>query len=162
MNTGENEELKLADHRVYLTKNGVKQAEKSAKALQQYIKQNDIKWKRARVWFSPYDRTRQTMEVYDSVIDFKKNKMYVEEDICLTEQQFGLFDSIPKEQWEELYPKEYEAYNKFRSQGDKFWARLHMGESPFDMAVRTKVFLGMKMKTIQKIVGFVVLKTKRI
>ena len=82
------------------------------------------------------------MEVFDNIMNFKENKMYSGEDICLTEQQFGLFDSIPEEKWEELYPNEYASYIKFRSQKGKFWDRLPMGESPFDVAVRIKVFLG--------------------
>lgn len=141
-NTGENTTLNLADHKVILTEKGKEQAKNSAEALKQYIKDNNIKWNKACVWYSPYDRAKDTKEIFDKILNFNENKISVKEDIHLTEQQFGLFDSIPEEKWEELYPSEYSFYNHVRSQQGKFWAKKPMGESPFDVAIRVKEFFG--------------------
>lgn len=142
-NTGENKNLKMADPRVYLTENGKKQALRSAEFLKQYISDNYIDLSTARIWYSPYDRTVQTMNVFNKVNNFDtKHNIDFFEDIRLTEQQFGLFDSIPKSEWKEKYPNEYECYNTLCSQKGKFYARLPMGESPFDTAIRVKQFFG--------------------
>ena len=56
-NTGINEKLGLADHRVVLTEIGREQAKRSAIALKEYLLENNIKLSKSRAWFSPYDRT---------------------------------------------------------------------------------------------------------
>lgn len=140
-NTGANEKLNLADHRVILTKTGIEQAKDSAKALKKYLSENNIDLSKARVWYSPYDRTKETMEIFNSILNLDKY-MDIREDTSLTEQQFGLFDNIPNSKWEEMFPNEYKTWKIFKSQKGKFWARLPMGESPFDVAVRIKNFFG--------------------
>jgi len=145
-NTGDNEILGLADHKVILTDKGREQAYKSAIALKNYMRHNESNLHLARVWYSPYDRTKQTMEEFNKVFQFEKNGVDICEDIRLTEQQFGLFDNIPENKWKELYPNEYQTYQKFRKQKGKFWARLPLGESPFDVALRIRDFFG----TIQR------------
>lgn len=94
------------------------------------------------IWVSPYNRTRETFKIFNSIIDFQNMKAVCKEDILLAEQEFGLFDSIPEERWKELYPSEYSFYNRVRSQQGKFWARKPMGESPFDVAIHVKEFFG--------------------
>lgn len=140
-NTGQNAELGFADHRVVLTENGKEQARQSALALQQYIANNHIDLSKSRAWFSPYDRTKETMGIFNSILHLDEY-MDIREDICLTEQQFGLFDSLSDSKCEELYPNEYRTWNTFKTQNGNFWARLPMGESPFDVAVRIKNFFG--------------------
>lgn len=144
-NTGENASLGLADHRVTLTDKGRKQAERAAHFLNEYLlsnyKEPAINY-RCRAWYSPYDRTKETMEIFNSICNFHDYYASIREDILLTEQQFGLFDSIPEDRWEELFPAEYKVWNTFKSQKGKFWARLPMGESPFDVAVRVRTFFG--------------------
>lgn len=140
-NTGENAELGFADHRVVLTDKGKEQAKNSALALQQYIADNKVDLSRARAWYSPYDRTKETMGIFNSILHLD-SYMDIREDISLTEQQFGLFDSLPDSKCEELYPNEYRTWNTFKTQNGGFWARLPMGESPFDVAVRVKNFFG--------------------
>lgn len=66
----------------------------------------------------------------------------IREDITLTEQQFGLFDSVPEEDWGKLYPNEFAEYKRQISNYGKFYARLPLGESPFDVAVRIHQFMG--------------------
>lgn len=143
-NTGENEKLGLADHKIILTNKGKEQAHESAIALRDEL--NDNIGMRCRVWSSPYDRTKETRDVFNSVIKFEELGIDTREDIRLTEQQFGLFDGLTEEMWEEEYPKEYAYFKKFRDQKGKFWARYPLGESPFDVACRVKTFFG----TIQR------------
>ena len=92
----------------------------------------------ARIWRSPYCRTRQTSEEFNDSLHISD----IREDITLIEQQFGLFDSIPKEEWGRLFPREYEEYQRQRQNYGKFYARLPLGESPFDVAIRVHQFMG--------------------
>lgn len=149
-NTGENSVLGLADHKVILTEHGKIQARNAAEVLSKYIHQNNIKWRKAKVWYSPFDRTKETMEIFDEVLDFQSNNISISEDIHLTEQQFGLFDGIPEEKWEDLFPVEAGVYNKVLSQQGKFWAKNPMGESPFDVAIRVKEFFGTLIRDKEK------------
>lgn len=57
----------------------------------------------------------------------------IREDITLNEQQFGLFDSITNEQRQAMYPNENAEYIRQVTNQGKFYARLPMGESPFDV-----------------------------
>jgi broad specificity phosphatase PhoE len=66
----------------------------------------------------------------------------IREDITLTEQQFGLFDAIPYEDWGKLYPAEFAEYERQMANVGKFYARLPLGESPFDVAIRIHQFMG--------------------
>lgn len=118
-NTGANEKLGFADHRVVLTESGKEQAKRSAIALKEYLLENKIDFSNARAWFSPYDRTKETMEIFNSILNLDKH-MDIREDISLTEQQFGLFDSIPDTKWEEMFPNEYRTWNMFKSQRVNF------------------------------------------
>lgn len=141
-NTGENYKLGLPDHKVYLTDKGKEQAHISAKFLMKYLKENNIDISNARMWVSPYTRTRQTADVFNEYLKITDRK----EHINLVEQQYGLFDSLPDEQWEIQYPNEYRHYQKCIDNDGKFWVRYPMGESVFDVALRVHNFFG----TIQR------------
>lgn len=138
MNNGENYKLKLPDNIIYLTENGIEQANNSAKFLYRYIQDNNISIKNARAWVSPYDRTRMTFEQFNKHLNIQDCR----EDICLVEQQYGLFDSVPEEEWNIKYPNEFEHYMNWKNHKGKFWARFPEGESPFDVALRIKQFFG--------------------
>ncbi len=137
-NSGENYVKRLPDHLVSLTDNGIAQANENGKWLAEYCKKKNIDLKNARIWRSPYLRTRQTCDEFNRYLNIKD----IREDITLTEQQFGLFDAIPYEKWGELFPKEFEEYNRQLSNFGKFYARLPLGESPFDVAIRIHQFMG--------------------
>ncbi len=136
-NAGENYERRLPDHLVSLTEQGKQQAYESGLWLKNYCDTNGISLEGARIWRSPFLRTRQTSEEFNRSLQIPD----IREDITLTEQQFGLFDSIPEEQWGILYPKEYEEYRRQNSNYGKFYARLPLGESPFDVAIRVHQFI---------------------
>jgi broad specificity phosphatase PhoE len=93
-----------------------------------------------RIWTSPYKRTRQTAQAIEQVLDgFSVN---IREHINLCEQQFGLFDGIPDDELPTLFPKEHAHYAKCEEHEGKFWARMPLGESRFDVAVRIRQVFG--------------------
>ena len=141
-NTGENEVLRLPDHLVPLTENGKKQAYNAGVWFKNYCDENNVDLSKARIWRSPYLRTRQTSEEFNKSLGITD----VREDITLIEQQYGLFDSLSDEKRKELYPNEFEEYKRQIENKGKFYARLPMGESPYDVAIRIYQFLG----TIQR------------
>ena len=89
-NTGENYVARIPDHLVSLTEKGKQQARESGKWLRDYCDQNGVDLTRARIWRSPYLRTRQTSEEFNRSLGITD----IREDITLTEQQYGLFDSV--------------------------------------------------------------------
>ena len=64
------------------------------------------------------------------------------EHILLAEQQFGLFDGIPTEDLPLRYPDEAAHYQKNMDFGGRFWARMPLGESWFDVAQRVHQSFG--------------------
>ena len=145
-NTGENFTKRIPDHLVPLTEHGKKQAEEGGKWLLDYCNKNGINLSEARIWRSPYLRTRQTSDEFNKSLGIKD----IREDITLIEQQYGLFDSIPDEDWGKLYPNEYAEYKRQLSNYGKFYARLPLGESPFDVAIRVHQFMGTIHRDLEK------------
>lgn len=136
-NTEENYVIKLPDHQVYLTEKGKEQAAEAAKFLKEYLAEKQIPLISARMWVSPYLRTRQTAEIVNEQLGVKD----VKEDVSLIEQQYGLFSDNPMEERKRLFPNEFDYYSKhFDTQG-KFYAKMPLGESPLDVAMRIRHFL---------------------
>lgn len=145
-NTGENYVKRIPDHLVSLTENGKRQAAENGKWLKEYCDKKQIDLSKARIWRSPFLRTRQTSEEFNKFLNISD----VREDITLTEQQYGLFDSVPEEDWGRLYPNEYAEYKRQISNSGKFYARLPLGESPFDVAIRIHQFMGTLHRDLEK------------
>ena len=137
-NAGENYVKRIPDHLVSLTENGKAQARENGEWLANYCREKGIDLSRVRIWISPFLRTRQTCDEFNRSLGIED----IREDITLTEQQFGLFDSIPESEWEKRYPDEAQEYRRQCSNSGKFYARLPMGESPFDVAIRIHQFMG--------------------
>ena len=137
-NVGDNYEKRIPDHLVPLTENGKEQARTNGKWLAEYCEKKGIDLSSARIWRSPFLRTRQTCDEFNKYL----NVQDIREDITLTEQQFGLFDAVPFEKWQEYFPVEFEEYKRQCSNLGKFYARVPMGESPFDVAIRVHQFMG--------------------
>lgn len=137
-NVGENYVKRTPDHLVELTENGKRQAYEAGVWLADYCKKKEIDLSAARIWRSPFLRTRQTADEFNRSLGITD----IREDITLTEQQFGLFDAIPAEDWGKIYPREHEEYRRQCQNYGKFYARVPMGESPFDVAIRIHQFLG--------------------
>ena len=137
-NVGENYIKRVPDHLVSLTELGKEQARENGEWLMNYCRNKNIDISKARIWRSPYLRTRQTCDEFNKYLNIAD----IREDITLTEQQFGLFDSVPEEDWGKLYPIEFAEYERQRANYGKFYARLPLGESPFDVAIRVHQFMG--------------------
>lgn len=137
-NTGENYKDRILDSKVTLTKKGIEQAYNAGFFLKKYCDENKIDLSNATIWRSPYVRTIQTSEEFNKSLQIST----IKEDITLAEQRFGLFDCLPEEKQKELYPLEYEEYQRQKKNGGKFFAKLPMGEAPYDVSIRIHQFFG--------------------
>lgn len=137
-NVGENFIKRLPDHLVPLTENGKRMARAEGEWLRDYCKERGIDLSRARIWRSPFLRTRETADAFNLALGITE----VREDITLIEQRYGLFDAVPEDEWEALYPREYAEYKRQLANYGKFYAKPPEGESPFDVAIRIHQFLG--------------------
>lgn len=140
----------IPDHAIGLSEKGKDQARRAGAELFPYI--NAFNPARTILWVSPYKRTRETAEelqkgfkLFDP--DFKITQ---KESINLVEQQFGLFDGIEDHDLETMYPNERAHYKKCEDFEGKFWARMPLGESRFDVAVRVHQFFGTLMRDSEK------------
>jgi broad specificity phosphatase PhoE len=144
-----------ADHAIPLSKRGHKQAEAAGKFLGDYFDENvshaGRNAIRPRLWVSPYLRTRQTADGIEKGIGMvdgphgakTDSRIYDRrENIALCEQQFGLFDGIPDEDLPKRYPDEHAHYKKQEDFEGRFWARMPMGESRWDVALRVHQAFG--------------------
>ena len=136
-NTKENYLIGLPDHKVYLTKTGKIEARLAGEFLKKYIKDNQIDISKSVMWISPYTRTRETAGIINSILGIQK----VKEDITLIEQQYGLFSDKEIETLKRMYPEQFAFYDNYYQNDGKFYAKLPQGESPFDVALRTKQFI---------------------
>jgi broad specificity phosphatase PhoE len=147
--------LTRPDHDFELTYQGNEDARSAGQAIQQWYEQNRNGYQvrqpgRIRVWTSPYTRTRQTAQmVYDHLrwsSSFQnlpvEEQIDLKEHINLVEQQFGLFDGIPSDDLPIAYPAEHAHYDKCEQHGGRFWARMPLGESRFDVAIRVHQAFG--------------------
>jgi 2,3-bisphosphoglycerate-dependent phosphoglycerate mutase len=151
-NIDKRKHFELADHAVPLTDLGRRQARASGEWLGRYFLEHNTPDTKTRFWVSPYARTRQTADevirgveaVASTAGDEHRHMLEFDrrEHINLVEQQFGLFDGIPEEQLAEAFPRESAHYNKQLEFEGKFWARMPMGESRFDVAVRVHQAFG--------------------
>ncbi len=152
----------MADHAIPLSDKGQKQALDAGKFLGEYFhnlfgleKDTNIEYdlkthsvigfyqSHVRIWVSPYERTRETANgIFQGIDDYQQNhgNIYISmdrrENIRLCEQQFGLFDGIPDDERGNYFPEEAAHYEKCESHEGRFWARMPLGESRFDVANR--------------------------
>jgi len=129
-----------ADHAIPLSPKGREQARKAGEKLNEYLSHDYLPHKSCRLWTSPYCRTRETADEIQKAAD-----RWIEdrkEHILLCEQQFGLFDGLTNEELAKVYPDEHAFYNKCEEFGGRFWARMPLGESRFDVATRVHQAFG--------------------
>lgn len=136
-NTGENFDIKLPDHKVYLTDRGKTEADETGKFLNNFVIENNIDITNATLWVSPFTRTRQTAEIINNHLKIRD----VKEDITLIEQRYGLFSDNPIEECKRKYPEQFELYDRYYQNDGKFYTKLPQGESPYDVALRMKQFI---------------------
>ncbi|OIO72404.1 MAG: hypothetical protein AUJ57_05895 [Zetaproteobacteria bacterium CG1_02_53_45] len=128
------------DHAIALSETGKRQATLAGSALRELISlPDDVA---LRIWSSPYERTRQTAELLAAELRRKFPHTDYREHINLCEQQFGLFDGIPDDELPIRFPLEHAHYTLAASHEGRFWARMPLGESRFDVAVRVHESFG--------------------
>lgn len=144
--------LARPDHDFELTPNGHQDAESAASEISRWYRDHQSGYDhrkpgRIRIWTSPYQRARETADVilshlrYDYSLGLQE-RLDLREHINLVEQQFGLFDGIPEEDLPVAYPAEHAHYKKCEDHGGRFWARMPLGESRFDVAIRVHQAFG--------------------
>ena len=119
---------------------------------------------RTRLWHSPYLRTRQTAEEIEKTCILpqktlipmvntrdpgwyarKQGDSYFldkKEHTLLAEQQFGLFDGLSDAERKKLYPDMQAYYAKCKAFEGKFWPKMPLGESRFEVAQRVHQSFG--------------------
>jgi broad specificity phosphatase PhoE len=130
----------MADHAIPLSERGHEQAREAGRFLRTHVhKRGHIEF---RLWLSPYKRTRETADELERVLSPSRMMLDRREHVLLCEQQFGLFDGIFDRDLANKYPKEYAHYDKCERFGGRFWARMPLGESRFDVAQRVHQAFG--------------------
>lgn len=147
--------LTTADHAIPLSLQGHEDAKRAGKIIMRDLHRLDTENKktsaqggllpnkmgpfgtlgRVRIWHSPYKRTVQTANEIEEELRGLPS-LDRREHVLLCEQQFGLFDGIPDEELSIRYPDEAAHYDKCLQFEGKFWARMPLGESRFDVANR--------------------------
>lgn len=149
----------VADHAIPLTNEGIQQANEAALKVQRFLQERDpsthdwcVGHNPVRLWMSPYLRTRQTAEPFKSIVwgDGCPILKDAREDIALVEQQFGLFDGLSDEELQEKFPNEFAHYKKCEDNGGRFWARMPLGESRFDVTLRIHQIFGTWQRDLEK------------
>ena len=156
-----------ADHAIPLSEEGKLQAVRAGEFLGAWFQRLEdapigTGTLRPRLWTSPYLRTRQTSDGIEQGIDKLPSSIATprhesvsrildrREDIALCEQQFGLFDGIPDEDLPLRYPDAHAHYRKQEEFEGRFWARMPMGESRFDVAMRVHQAFGTWQRDAEK------------
>ena len=131
------------DHAIELTERGLSQAAAVGLFLRKYHEEHGPAG--TRIWASPYKRTMQTALAIRDAVDvapYAMGRPEVHEHIALVEQQFGLFDGIPDDELAVRFPEEHAHYKKHESFEGRFWARMPLGESRLDVALRVHQAFG--------------------
>ena len=131
-NVTENKTDRIPDHNVLLTERGRAQSAEAGAWLTQYSAGLNIDPLNSVICRSPYIRARDTADIFNTHLGIAD----VRESLVLIEQSFGVFDSLPRAEWSKVDPVGYEYYCRQKSSLGKLYAKLPMGESPFDVAVR--------------------------
>lgn len=143
-NTNENTN-NLPDHLVTLTKNGEKQAKECGQFLKEYCKNNKIDLSKSTLFVSPYERTRQTANIINQELNIKD----VKEDVILIERQYGLYDGITFEE-RKKYKEPFDFNNWLYQNNGYFYSKFPLGESPFDVMIRARLFLQTLFRDVDK------------
>ncbi len=126
----------IANPVISLTEKGLKQAKENGLFLKKYLQDTHLKIK---VWNSPYQRTRQTMQISTNEFLSEVSHYRPEESPLLGEIQFGLLETVRN--YSKEYSNEYNYYHHFKKQNAHFFSKSPMGESPAEMSARLKLWL---------------------
>uniref|UniRef100_A0A6B2LFB1 Phosphoglycerate mutase n=1 Tax=Arcella intermedia TaxID=1963864 RepID=A0A6B2LFB1_9EUKA len=151
----------MADCNIPLSVRGREQARECGEHIKQYYQSiyntiNAPKDRQCVLWTSPYERARQTSAELCSVLHDWVDRKH--ESPLLAEQQFGLYEGVDWESVADTYPKETEYYRKYTEKGAKYWVKMPLGESRFDVSVRvSQIFPLIHRENYQKGVSDVII-----
>ncbi len=154
--------VRLPDHAVPLAQQGHDQAAAAGRALAAYLEAHchperpipqdlpvgmtyEVRPRRARMFVSPYQRTRQTADGLARGLG-KGVAFDRREATELRELSFGLFDGLEDEEIPQHYPREHAYYEKQKRFEGEFFAPMPLGESRIQVMERVKSLFG----TIQR------------
>jgi len=131
----------MADHAIPLSETGQAQAFQAGESIKHYFQELYKSDKppdgfHCRLWTSCYKRARETAEnIGKSAGPWVTS---TRESIYLGEQQFGLFEGTDwtSGELDEQHQKEIDYYRKASRFGGRFWAKVPLGESRFDVCMR--------------------------
>ena len=132
----------VLDHKISLTRKALKQAYNAGIYLKKYCEEQNIDLQNCAIWRSPYLTAVQTCEEFNKSLNISK----INDDVSISEQRMGLFDYFTKEDRKNKYPSECKEYQRQINYGGKFFAKLPMGEAPFDVSIRVYQFINNIMK----------------
>lgn len=133
-----------ADHAISLSRPGIVQAAAAGQRIADFYDSHPdysaASPPHVRMWVSPYLRARQTADgIQQAAGHWITDRR---EHVLLVEQQFGLFDGIPDDELATTHPHAFAHYQKCVQFNGKFWARMPLGESRFDVASRVHQAFG--------------------
>ena len=133
-----------ADHAIPLSPRGMEQAETAGDRIADWYRDHGGYDPQAlphiRLWVSPYQRARQTADgIAQTAADWITDRR---ENVLLVEQQFGLFDGLSDAELKTNHPDAHAHYEKCVRFHGRFWARMPLGESRFDVATRVHQAFG--------------------
>ena len=136
-NTKESYGKSIPDSKIVLTNKGKEQARKAGEFLKDFCEKENIDLDKARMWVSPFERTRETARIINESLNIKD----VKEDIALIEQRYGLFSDDYLDNLKERFPEEFKNYDMHFQNDAKFYAVFPQGEAPYDVALRVRQFI---------------------
>lgn len=125
------------EYKITLSDLGVEQANRCGKFLKDFCLKNNISLNKAVFYTSPFERTRETADIIHDYLHVP-----ILDDIALVEQLF-----CGDEKYKDLNSW-YDDYNSTAL----FYQKSNYGESPFELCMRTKIF----MNTLHHDVVFIV------
>ena len=143
-NTNENPQ-NLPDHLVTLTQKGEQQASECGEFLKKFCSDNNIDLQKSTLFVSTYERARQTAKIINTKLGIKD----IKEDPLLIERQYGLYDGITFEE-REKYKTSFDFDNWMYQNAGYFYTKFPLGESPYDVMIRAKLFLGTIFRDVEK------------
>jgi broad specificity phosphatase PhoE len=126
----------FSDHAIKLSEAGRLEATATGQRLKQFFEENPgCGARNRRILVSPYIRAIETAE---RIVEATGDDMFRDwkERTLLSEQQFGLFEGIPTGMIDLQLPREYAFYDKAVQDNGRFWAKMPMGESRYDVSLR--------------------------
>ena len=128
------------DHFIPLHDEGRTMALAAGRAIAQFYEEKGgvTPGGKLHLWLSSFERTRATAGwLHTQVRDLVHS---IHDNALLVEQDFGLFEGMGFTRAADMFPVEYARYQRARTLGGSYWARIPLGESRADVALRCLQF----------------------